>query len=158
METNNLQPASIQELPNAAMHPRPCFASVEEMRKYYLQMVELMNIRYSEEPSELKSIKCLHRKLRQFTETMRFIGTHDWGKGIAEIHTTCGVYMMQSNVEPKKLLQTNEEISLHLQFIAQLAGSIGYVKQLEGLMQYHYQNVAYLLERLKEEVMTANRD
>ena len=158
METNNLQPAPIQELPNAAMHPRPCFASVEDMRKYYLQMADLMNIRHVGEPSELTSIKCLYRKLRQFTDTMRFIGTHDWGKGIAEIHTACGVYMMQSNVEQKKLLQTNEEISQHLQFIAQLAGSVGYIKQLEGVLHYHYQNVAYLLERLKEEVMTANRD
>lgn len=150
METNNLQPASNPEFTNAAMHSSTGFTSAEEMKMYYLKLAHLLNIRYPEESSELTSIKYLYRKLRQFTETMRFIGTHEWGQGIAEIHTACGVYMMQSNVDQKKLLHTNEEISQHLQFIAQLAGSVGFVKQLEGILHFHHQNVTYLLEKLKE--------
>lgn len=151
METINQQPTITQELPNAAMHPRTSFTSDEAMKSYYLQLAEIMNIHYLGEYSELTSIQYLQRKLRQFGNTMRFIGTHEWGQGIAEIQSTCGTYMMQKNNNQKELLKTNKEIGLHLQFIVQLASNVCFVKQLEGLLSFHYENVSYLANKLKEE-------
>lgn len=121
------------------------------MKSYYLQLAEIMNIHYTGEHSELTSIKCLYRKLRQFGNTMRFIGAHEWGQGIAEIQNTCGTYMIQSNINQKELLKTNKEIGLHLQFIVQLASNVCFVKQLEGILFYHYENVSYLVNKLNEE-------
>ena len=51
----------------------------------------------------------------------------------------------------KTLLQANREIGLHLQFITQLASNVGFLKQLEGILYYHSQNVENLLKRVKEE-------
>lgn len=110
-----------------------------------------MNIHYAGEYSELTSIKCLHRKLKQFGNTMRLIGTHEWGQGIAEIQSTCGTYMMQNNINQKELLNTNKEIGHHLQFVVQLASNVCFVKQLEGILFFHYENVSYLVNKLKEE-------
>lgn len=148
---NNQQPAIAQEVDNAAMHPRSVFTSTEAMKDYYLQFANILNVRYVEGPSEFMSLNCLHRRLIQYIHAVQLINTHEWGKGIAEIQNACGAYLLQSNMDKKKLLQTNEEIGLHLQFISQLAGKVGFLKQLEGILHYHNQNVEYLLKRLKEE-------
>ena len=150
MENNSLQP-DIPELPSAAMHPRADFPSEEAMKTYYLQLADLMNVRYAEEPSEYLTLKCLHRKLRQFTCALQLIGQHEWGQGISEIQNACGVYMLQNVIERKILLQNNREIGKHLQFITQLAGNVGFLKQLEGILYYHFQNVKRILETMKAE-------
>lgn len=147
---NNTQPVTAQELPNAAMHPRTGFPSEEAMKAYYLQLIDIMNITYAEEPSEYISLQCLKRKLRQFIHVLRLIGTHEWGNGIAEIQDASGIYMLQSTLPHKTLLQANREIGLHLQFITQLASNVGFLKQLEGILHYHFQNVESLLNKLKE--------
>lgn len=150
MENNN-QPTAIQELPNVMARPCTNFPSEEAMKTYYLQLAEIMNIKSAEGYSEYMNLKCMHRKLKQFISTLQQINTHEWGKGIAEIQNACGAYMLQSNLPHKTLLQTNREIGLHLQFITQLAGNVGFLKQLEGILHYHLQNTAELLERMKEE-------
>lgn len=73
------------------------------------------------------------------------------GNGIAEIQDASGFYMLQSTLPHKTLLQANREIGLHLQFITQLASNVGFLKQLEGILYYHSQNVENLLKRVKEE-------
>lgn len=147
---NNQQPAVPQEVDNAAMHPRSVFASAEAMKAYYLQFANILNVRYVEEPSDFLSLDCLRRRLKQYIYSIQLVNTHEWGKGIAEIQSACGAYMLQNDLERRKLLQTNEEIGLHLQFISQLAGKVGFLKQLEGILHYHYQNVNLLLKQLKE--------
>lgn len=150
MENNN-QPVSTQEVSNVAMHPRRDFSSEEEMKTYYLQLANIMNVKFAGESSEAKSLNCLRRKLKQFTHLMQFLGTHEWSKGIAEIQNACGAYMLQNSVDRKRLLQTNQEIGSHLQFITHLASNTGLAKQMEGILYYHYQNVLTLLDKLKEE-------
>lgn len=67
-----------------------------------------------------------------------------------EIQDICGNYLLQSKTDRKKLIQTNREIALHLQFIIQLAGNVGYIKQMLNNLQQHYQNVEYLIKKRKE--------
>lgn len=148
---NNTQPVSAQELPNTAMHSRMDFPSEEAMKAYYLQLIDIMNIRYARESPEYVNLQCLQRKLRQFVQALRLIGMHEWGKGIAEIQDASGIYMLESSLPHKTLLQANREIGMHLQFIAQLASNVGFLKQLEGILCYHLQNVERLLKKLKEE-------
>ena len=148
---NNTQPVNAQELPNVAMHPRTGFPSEEAMKAYYLQLIDIMNIAYVKESSEYISLQCLKRKLRQFIHVLQLLGTHEWGNGIAEIQDASGFYMLQSTLPHKTLLQANREIGLHLQFITQLASNVGFLKQLEGILYYHSQNVENLLKRVKEE-------
>ena len=121
------------------------------MKAYYLQMANIMNVKYAEGHSETLSLLSLYRKIRQFINILQIIGMHEWGKGISEIQKACGVYMLQKEIPPKTLLQTNEAIGLHLQFLMQLAGNVGFLKQLEGILQYHYKNVEYLFKKQKEE-------
>ena len=149
---NNTQTVAVQELPNAAMHPRTDFPSEDAMKSYYLQLANIMNVNYTGGDSEYINMKCLHRKLRQFIHILQLIGTHEWGQGIAEIQNASGTYMMQSNTPPKILLQNNREIGLHLQFVMQLAGNVGFLKPLEGILHYHFQNIETLLKGLKEEL------
>ena len=107
--------------------------------------------RHVKESSEYVSLQCLKRKLRQFIHVLQLLGTHEWGNGIAEIQDASGFYMLQSTLPHKTLLQANREIGLHLQFITQLASNVGFLKQLEGILYYHSQNVENLLKRVKEE-------
>ena len=154
MENNNQQAASQtagQELPSIAMHPRYDFSSEEEMKTYYLQLTNIMNIKFVGESPELMSLNCLRRKLKQFIHLMQLLGTHEWGKGIAEIQNACGAYMLQNNLDRKTLLCTNQEIGQHLQFIISLASHTGLAKQMEGILYYHYQNILQLLNKLREE-------
>ena len=148
---NNTQPVTAQELSNVAMHPRTGFPSEEAMKAYYLQLIDIMNIAYVKESSEYVSLQCLKRKLRQFIHVLQLLGTHEWGNVIAEIQDASGFYMLQSTLPHKTLLQANREIGLHLQFITQLASNVGFLKQLEGILYYHSQNVENLLKRVKEE-------
>ena len=152
---NNTQSVTAQELPNTAMHPRTHFPSEEAMKTYYLQLIDIMNIAYMAEPSEYISLQCLHRKLKQYVHVLRLIGTHEWGKGIAELQDASGIYMLKSTLPHNTLLQANREIGRHLQFITQLASNVGFLKQLEGILCYHLQNVEGLLKKLKEESITA---
>ena len=151
LNENNTQPVTAQELSNVAMHPRTGFPSEEAMKAYYLQLIDIMNIAYVKESSEYVSLQCLKRKLRQFIHVLQLLGTHEWGNGIAEIQDASGFYMLQSTLPHKTLLQANREIGLHLQFITQLASNVGFLKQLEGILYYHSQNVENLLKRVKEE-------
>ena len=151
MENNNQQSEAIQELPSAPMHPRLHFESDEAMKSYYLQLANIMNVKYTTSSSDQLSLQSLLRKLKQFTNALQLIDTHEWGKGILEIQNASGVYMMQKDIPSKTLLRANQEIGLHLQFLIQLAGSICFLKKLEGTLYYHNQNVLYLLKKLKEE-------
>lgn len=147
---NNSQPATFNEDP-IAMHPRNIFASEEEMKAYYLHLADILNVKFTEEPSEFLSLSSLRRKLKQYIIALQLISTHDWGTGIAEIHDACGVNMLHSKLEQQLLLKANKEIGLHLQFIMELAGNVGFFKQLLGALYYHYRNVVHLLNKLEKE-------
>ncbi|MEL5893806.1 hypothetical protein AAE250_09905 [Bacteroides sp. GD17] len=151
MENNN-QPEVIQEPSYKQLNlVSSSFQSEEAMKAYYLQMADTMaaNLPF-EKCSEYISLKGLRRKLKQFIGALQQLSVHEWGSGIAEIQNACGTYMLQSNIERKLLLQTNREIGRHMQFITQLAGNMGFIKQLLGTLNCHYQNVRYLMERMKE--------
>lgn len=151
MENNN-QPEVIQEPSYKQLNlVSSSFQSEEAMKAYYLQMADTMaaNLPF-EKRSEYTSLKGLRRKLKQFIGALQQLSIHEWGNGIAEIQNACGTYMLQSNIERKLLLQTNREIGRHMQFITQLAGNMGFIKQLLGVLNCHYQNVRYLMERMKE--------
>lgn len=68
--------------------------------------------------------------------------------------------MLQNNIDRKILLQTHQEVGEHLQFITLLAGNMGYMKQLLGILHCHYQNVEYLIKRMnkKQEETTAQKE
>lgn len=149
MESNS-QPATFNEDP-IAMHPRSTFSSEEEMKAYYLHLADIFNVKFTEEPSEFLSLSSLRRKLKQYTTALQLISTHEWGTGIAEIHDACGVNMIHSKLEQQLLLKANKEIGLHLQFIMKLAGNVGFLKQLLGVLYFHYQNVVHLLNKLEKE-------
>lgn len=127
------------------------FQSEEAMKKYYLQMAETMNTSVSwEKNSDYTSLKNLHQKISQQCGVLQHLTKHEWGSGIIEIQDICGSYLLQSKTDRKKLIQTNREIALHLQFIIQLAGNVGYIKQMLNNLQQHYQNVEYLIKKTKE--------
>ena len=127
------------------------FESDEAMKAYYLQMAETMNTSVSwEKNSDYTSLKKLHQKISQQCGVLQHLTQHEWGSGIIEIQDICGSYLLQSKIDRKKLIQTNREIALHLQFIIQLAGNAGYIKQMLNNLQQHYQNVEYLIKKTKE--------
>lgn len=127
------------------------FQSEEAMKTYYLQMAETMNTSVSwEKNSDYTSLKKLHQKISQQCGVLQHLTQHEWGSGIIEIQDICGSYLLQSKIDRKKLIQTNREIALHLQFIIQLAGNAGYIKQMLNNLQQHYQNVEYLIKKTKE--------
>ena len=128
---------------------------VTEVSRLSRTLIDIMNIAYMAKPSEYISLQCLHRKLKQYVHVLRLIGTHEWGKGIAELQDASGIYMLKSTLPHNTLLQANREIGRHLQFITQLASNVGFLKQLEGILCYHLQNVEGLLKKLKEESITA---
>lgn len=125
------------------------FASEEEMKKYYLQMSDTIN---ANTPfirrTDFTQLKGLHQKLKQFIVALQHLSTHKWGSSVAEIQNACGAYMMQSNIDKKTLMKTNNEIGQHLQFIMQLAGDMTPIKQLLGILNFHYQNVEYLMGKV----------
>ena len=147
---NNSQPTIFSE-DSLAMHPRSTFSSEEEMKTYYLHLANVLNVRFTEEPSEFLSLTSLRRKLKQYIIALQLISTHEWGTGIADMHDACGVNMLHSKLEQQLLLKANKEIGLHLQFIMELAGNVGFFKQLLGMMHYHYRNVVHLLNKLEKE-------
>ncbi|MCD8182201.1 MAG: hypothetical protein LUE99_02980 [Bacteroides sp.] len=102
-----------------------------------------------EKGSEYARLQSLYRKLKQFINVLQLLSMHEWGKGILEIQNAEGIYMLQSNIDRKILLQTHQEIGLHLQFITQLAGNMSFVKQLLGILQCHYHNVEYLIKNME---------
>lgn len=125
------------------------FLSQEAMKTYYLQMANIMGTRHQGEHSDENSIRNLYGRLKQFSNALQSINSHDWGQGVAEIQNAAGIYMMQGDINRSKLMQNNEEISLHLQFITQLASNTSIFKQLQGIISCHFQNVEYLLKRTK---------
>lgn len=74
--------------------------------------------------TDFTQLKGLHHKLKQFIVALQHLSTHKWGSSVAEIQNACGAYMMQSNIDKKTLMKTNNEIGQHLQFIMQLAGDM----------------------------------
>lgn len=100
--------------------------------------------------SEYMQLQSLRRKLNRFICVLQLLSHHEWGDGVAEIQNACGVYMLQPNVERKEQLRANREIGQHLLFLTQLAGKNHITKQLLGLLNSHYQNVTYLISKMKE--------
>lgn len=161
MENNN-QPETIQSstyhLLNSVAYS---FPSEDTMRTYYIQMTYVINpTLHIEKHTDYVRLKNLQRKLKQFINVLNHLNGHEWGKGILEIQNATGFYMLQNNIERKILLQTHQEVGEHLQFITQLAGNIGYMKQLLGILHCHYQNVEYLIKRMnkKQEETTAQKE
>lgn len=127
------------------------FSSEEEMKSYYLQMFRTMNqFFHSSQISEYMQLHSLRRRLDRYIFVLQLLSRHEWGSGVAEIQNACGVYMIQPNLERKEQLRTNREIGQHLLFLTQLAGNIHITKQILGLMDSHYQNVTYLISKMKE--------
>lgn len=154
---NASQLSALQAEPGVATHPRNAFASEKEMKAYYLQLASILNVNFTEKQSEFTSLNCLHRKLKQFIAALQAINAHEWGTGIAEIHDTCGITMLLSQSERRRLLKANREIGLHLQFLTKLASKAGCIKQLLGILDYHYQNVEYLLDMSKLDTETSSK-
>lgn len=127
------------------------FSSEEEMKAYYLQMFGTMNqFIHSCKISEYMQLHSLQRRLDRYIFVLQLLSRHEWGNGVAEIQNACGVYMIQPNLERKEQLRTNRKIGQHLLFLTQLAGNIHITKQLLGLMDSHYQNVNYLMDKMKK--------
>lgn len=100
--------------------------------------------------SEYALIKFLYQKPKQFVNVLQLYTNHEWGKGFAEIQDACSVYMLQKDIDRNLLLKNSREIEKHLLFITQLAGNGFLLKQMQGAMVCHYQNVEYLLGKMKE--------
>lgn len=143
---NSIQQGVTCKVSEKATKPTRGFRSAEAMEAYYLQLAEITGTKCHDEQTDDISIRRLYRKLKQFNNMLAEFNIHEWGKGIAEIQNACGYYMMQSDIDRKKLLQTNEEIGLHLQFLINLAGSTPLLRQIQGIIAYHLQNVEYLLK------------
>ena len=127
------------------------FSSEEDMKAYYLQMFNTMNqFIHSCKISEYMQLHSLRRRLNRYIFVLQLLSRHEWGNGVVEIQNACGVYMLQPNVERKEQLRTNREIGQHLLFLTQLAGNIHITKQILGLMDSHYQNVTYLMNKIKK--------
>lgn len=125
------------------------FASEEEMKTYYIQMGNIVNTHIPFiKRSDYTHLKGLHQKLKQFINALQHLSTHEWGSSIVEIQNARGAYMTQSNIDKKVLMNTNKEIGRHLQFIMQLAGDMSPIKQLLGILNFHYQNVEYLMGKV----------
>ena len=140
------QPSSNEGIP--ALH---LFPSEKAMKTYYLQMTVIMNKNvHLAQASEYERIKFLHKKLKQFVNVLQLYTRHEWGKSVAEIQDACSVYMLQKDIDRKLLLQNSREIGQHLLFITQLAGNGFLLKQMQGAIVCHYQNVEYLLKKMKE--------
>lgn len=123
------------------------FQSEEAMKAYYLQMADTMILSpRMEKYSEYARLKNLHHRLTQFLKALQYLNEHQWGKGVAEIQEACGVYMLQNNIDRKKLLHFNQEIGQHLLFITQLAENMNSIKRIFGIMNCHYYNVEYIMK------------
>ena len=128
------------------------FESDEAMKAYYLQMADNMNIsRQIGENPEYVALKNVLHKLKQYVRVLQYVCDYEWGRGVSEIHDACGVYLMQKNIEHRKLVKFNEEIGQHLQFIAKLAGDTGFMKQLQGYLAFHMNNVDFLVRGLRKQ-------
>ena len=125
------------------------FPSEDAMKAYYIQMTYVINpTLYIEKHTDYVRLQKLQRKLKQFINIIQHLTTHEWGKGVLEIQSAAGIYMQQNNIDRKTLLQANQKVGEHLQFITQLAGNVGYMKQLLGILNCHYQNIGYLIKRM----------
>ena len=125
------------------------FPSEDIMKAYYVQMTYVMNPSlHIEKHTDYVRMQSLQRKLKQFINIIQHLTTHEWGKGVLEIQSAAGIYMQQNNIDRKILLQANQKVGEHLQFITQLAGNVGYMKQLLGILNCHYQNIGYLIKRM----------
>ena len=128
------------------------FPSEDIMKAYYIQMTYVMNPSlHIEKHTDYVRMQNLQRKLKQFINVMHQLTDHEWGKGVLEIQNAAGIYMQQNNIDRKILLQANQKVGEHLQFITQLAGNVGYMKQLLGILNCHYQNIGYLIKRIDKE-------
>ena len=128
------------------------FPSEDIMKAYYIQMTYVMNPSlHIEKHTDYVRMQNLQRKLKQFINVMHQLTDHEWGKGVLEIQNAAGIYMQQTNIDRKILLQANQKVGEHLQFITQLAGNVGYMKQLLGILNCHYQNIGYLIKMIDKE-------
>ena len=150
MENNNQQEITQAISEEKSYYVSTHFESDEAMKTYYLQMADNMNIsRQIGENPEFVALKNVLHKLKQYVRVLQYVCDYEWGRGVSEIHDACGVYLMQKNIEHRKLVKFNEEIGQHLQFIAKLAGDTGVIKQLQGNLAFHVNNVDYLMRRLR---------
>lgn len=146
----NKQYYSSQEIIEKQNHL--CFQSFEHMKVYYLQMCNIFTPnQLLVERSDYSRLKNLYRKIKQFSSCIQNLGDHPWEKGITEIQSTCGIYMMQNNIDPQNRIRTNQEIGHHLQFITLMATNTNLYKQLQGIFSYHLANVQHLLLEIENE-------
>lgn len=152
MESIHQQSVASQELTEEsfqkAAKPTRDFHSEEDMKMYYLQMAEIMGSKSRDKRKDINNLRNLQKRLKQFANALQHLNSHEWERGIVEIQNAAGVYMMQKEIDRNKLLQVNAEIGLHLQFVTQSACDTGVLKQMQGVMLYHLQNVEYLLKKI----------
>lgn len=122
------------------------FPNREAMKAYYLQMSSFVNFDTPLPEDETENLKRLKRKLKQFAGALSLLNTHEWGEGITEIQTACGGYLTKSDVEFWKRMRVNETVSKYFEFIIRVAQNIYLLRQLQGLLNIHYQNVVMLIK------------
>lgn len=130
------------------------FGSEEEMKRYYLQMsnhIRSPHVYYSKE-SEYIGLKKLNNKLKQYAVFIQALAEHKWEKGVAGIQRILSMYLMQNSIDSKERCQTNDEVSSLLQFVVFLAENSNLVRQLQGILNHHLTNVAYLLKSMSASV------
>lgn len=131
------------------------FPDREAMKAYYLQMSNFVNYETPAPANETENLKRLKRKLKQFTHALGIVNSHQWGEGISEMQTACGGYLTKNNEEFWKRMRVNEIVSKHFEFIVRLAQNIYLLRQLQGMLNLHYQNIAMLIkEKESEELAT----
>lgn len=151
MENSN-QPEKLHAIPPKQLNTvSKCFDSEEAMKTFYLQMANTLNVNIQLEGcQDFTRLENLHRKFRQFLDSLQPITEHEWKRGISEIQNACGAYLLQNQLAKKELLRINNEIGQHLQFITELAGNTGFLKQLYGNLNCHFQNLNFLMKKMQE--------
>lgn len=130
------------------------FPDRKAMKAYYLQMSRLINYETPAPASETESLKRLKRKLKQLANALGIVNSHQWGEGISEMQTACGGYLTKNNENFWKKMQVNEIISNHFEFIIRVAQNIYLLRQLQGLLNIHYQNVGMLIKESEGKELT----
>lgn len=130
------------------------FPDGEAMKAYYLQMSNFVNYETPAPANETESLKRLKRKLKQFTHALGIVNSHQWGEGISEMQTACGGYLTKSDVEFWKRRRVNETVSKYFEFIVRVAQNIYLLRQLQGVLNLHYQNVVTLIKEKESEELT----
>lgn len=149
-QTNVVQKEVSEETPQFLLTK---FESEEEMKAYYLQMMNVIRVTHSNPSidSEYERFKKLSSKFNQYKIFFQALSQHKWETGIAEVQRAVGIYMMQNIDDTKMRRQINQEIASLLQFIVYISGNIHIIKQFQGIINTHLVHIHHLLTSYPED-------